>query len=377
MTNDNDKNEFDKSTRKVGYKSPPEESRFKKGQSGNPKGRPKGTKNKLRGNAGVVDNFLLEEGMREVTVNDGGKEVTMPMAKTIIRTQTIRAAKGDKQSAKLILAMLKIAEDKKEEQTINIVKKAVEYKRWTEAYIKDRSLYGSDFEMPVPHPDHIVIDWETLEISFTGPCDQEHLSYWKVSINIIAQSIVELEMKANRLKAAFDENQIVPIDDEYDFTLQCYKQSRKNVSSNDPLWLEYGPQYKKNWIDFFYYYGPSAHIAEEQLIDDSEPNYSLNFKHRCPPELKPELEAFNQRSKKFNAFMREYLKWYWEEDWPTRLEDGNYEMRDIDLDSDRYDHLFKCVTNLDMENAKDKETLFWLFHDMETGALEKYTDRQN
>ena len=33
---------------KVGYRRPPKKSRFKPGQSGNPKGRPKGTKNLKR-----------------------------------------------------------------------------------------------------------------------------------------------------------------------------------------------------------------------------------------------------------------------------------------------------------------------------------------
>ncbi|WP_233493474.1 DUF5681 domain-containing protein, partial [Ruegeria atlantica] len=55
----------------VGYGKPPKATRFKKGQSGNPKGRPKASKN--------VGSMLEEVFFRKIPITENGsrREVTM------------------------------------------------------------------------------------------------------------------------------------------------------------------------------------------------------------------------------------------------------------------------------------------------------------
>ena len=61
---------------KVGYKNPPKDRQFQPGQSGNPKGRPKGRKNVLS---------ILEEVLyRPVKYTENGKQSSMPAIKAIM-----------------------------------------------------------------------------------------------------------------------------------------------------------------------------------------------------------------------------------------------------------------------------------------------------
>ena len=65
----------------VGYGKPPIDTRFKSGRSGNPKGRPKGSKNKARVpalNEERIKAILLEEAYRTIKVNEGAGQVTVP-----------------------------------------------------------------------------------------------------------------------------------------------------------------------------------------------------------------------------------------------------------------------------------------------------------
>ena len=75
----------------VGYGSPPAHTRFKPGQSGNPRGRPKGTKN--------LKSDLLEELGERITLREGGQEVRVSKQRALIKSQVARALKGDSRAA--------------------------------------------------------------------------------------------------------------------------------------------------------------------------------------------------------------------------------------------------------------------------------------
>jgi len=71
----------------VGYCRPPKEHCFQKGQSGNPKGRPKGLKN--------FDTILARELERPVTVTDNGVRRRRMKSEVMIRVVVDKALKGD------------------------------------------------------------------------------------------------------------------------------------------------------------------------------------------------------------------------------------------------------------------------------------------
>jgi hypothetical protein len=79
----------------VGFKKPPLHSRFRKGCSGNSKGRPKGTKN-LRTDL----NEVLQE---RITVTEGDRKVRMSKQRAIVMTLVAKTLKGDSRSANTLL----------------------------------------------------------------------------------------------------------------------------------------------------------------------------------------------------------------------------------------------------------------------------------
>ena len=89
------RNNPDQKGYEVGFGKPPEHTRFKLGQSGNPKGRPKGSRNKI---PALIEErlkkIILEEAYYSITVNDGDRILTLPMAQAVVRI-TFRARKKD------------------------------------------------------------------------------------------------------------------------------------------------------------------------------------------------------------------------------------------------------------------------------------------
>jgi hypothetical protein len=85
----------------VGYRKPPRGSRFTKGKSGNPKGRPVGSKN-LRD--------LFEDALNEqVTVNENGRRRMISKREAISAQLVNKAASGDARSIKLVVDLLRNA----------------------------------------------------------------------------------------------------------------------------------------------------------------------------------------------------------------------------------------------------------------------------
>lgn len=82
----------------VGYGRPPREHQFQKGQSGNPKGRPKRTIN--------YEDLLLKELQRTVVITENGRPKTITRLDAAVRALVIGAAKGDIRKLKLLLQIL-------------------------------------------------------------------------------------------------------------------------------------------------------------------------------------------------------------------------------------------------------------------------------
>jgi len=87
-----------KSSDKVGYRKPPKSSRFKKGQSGNPRGRPKGTRN-----FGTDVKEMLA--MPVPVERDGGRKTTISTQQAGLLRLREKALKGDARALDRLLAL--------------------------------------------------------------------------------------------------------------------------------------------------------------------------------------------------------------------------------------------------------------------------------
>jgi hypothetical protein len=79
----------------VGYAKPPSNTRFKPGQSGNPRGRPKGAKN--------FGTAIEDELRARVTVTENGKRRRVSKREVIAKRLVNRAAEGDLRALPLLL----------------------------------------------------------------------------------------------------------------------------------------------------------------------------------------------------------------------------------------------------------------------------------
>jgi len=83
----------------VGYRKPPRHTRFQKGQSGNPKGRAKGSVN--------AEDALRRAIFEPITVKDSGKTKRMTKLEVACRQLANKAAAGDTRALKLMIQLIK------------------------------------------------------------------------------------------------------------------------------------------------------------------------------------------------------------------------------------------------------------------------------
>ena len=103
---------------KVGYRRPPKAHQFRKGRSGNPRGRKAGEENMIA--------IFKRQANRRVKVNDNGRIMMLPLAEVII-LQNIKAALQKNSNA--VANMFRLAEE------------ADEFKDWSDPKVMCKPLF--------------------------------------------------------------------------------------------------------------------------------------------------------------------------------------------------------------------------------------------
>jgi hypothetical protein len=100
----------------VGYGKPPVAKRFRKGRSGNPRGRPRGT------TARRLEAIILKEAYRLVKVKEGDNVELVPAIRAILRSQIAHAAKGNGPAQRALIESVRASEQELASQAAAEVK---------------------------------------------------------------------------------------------------------------------------------------------------------------------------------------------------------------------------------------------------------------
>jgi hypothetical protein len=119
------------------YRNPPIEHRFRKGVSGNTKGRPRKNRalvsTKVDGRPGMgfedrIKSLAIEEAYRLITIREGDRVERIPVIQAILRKVAVAAANGNIRAQQNYLNLLIGAEADRRVANTELLKIAVDYK---------------------------------------------------------------------------------------------------------------------------------------------------------------------------------------------------------------------------------------------------------
>lgn len=154
----------------IGYCKPPQDNWFEPGTSGNPKGRPKGAKNKPPPRDKNLTDVLRDELFREVEGTLGGKKQMVSTLRAVMQVLINAALNGNLRAVQSLIAAGRAVEaaDAAEQEADYLYAK--NYKARLGG-ILNRPRPG-DPEL-VPNPDQIHLDERRRRALFTGPRNRE------------------------------------------------------------------------------------------------------------------------------------------------------------------------------------------------------------
>lgn len=201
-------NDSQPATNEVGYGRPPAEHRFRKGRSGNPAGRPRGSKNKVPRGQGLdfgtqpANQMLLEEAYRTVAIREGDKVIELPVIKAVFRSLGVSAMKGNRLAQATMAELVRGIEEEDRRLRSSLFETACEYKiGWSEAFDHARK-HGLPEPDIVPHPDDVILDMRRAQARFEGPMTPEEKRKWDRMLEFRDELQTEVSLLAGGYRRA-------------------------------------------------------------------------------------------------------------------------------------------------------------------------------
>ena len=178
----------------VGYKSPPINTRFQTGQSGNPNGRPRKKQAVEPSTAlSLFHELFLRQVRRPISVREGGVVTDMDGIEAVIRAQLASALKGNARAQSDILQAIKAA---MEQERLCL---EAEHEIWRNIRDSNRSEYesaaakGEPEPERFPHHEDIVIE-PGERVRIIGPRDREEAKRFQHLCQLRDQLLLQSEL---------------------------------------------------------------------------------------------------------------------------------------------------------------------------------------
>lgn len=218
----------------VGYGKPPEASQFKPGQSGNPKGRPKGARNRAPINSTEhsmeqLKSIIMSEAYRPIKINEGNKQITLPIIQAAMRALAVNAAKGQHRAQALLTQLVTGIETSKKTSHEEWMFAVMEYKSNWEIEVEHRRRYGLNLPDPIPHPDDLIVDLVNNQVIIKGPFMPEEHARWRKAAELRDDTLEELEEQKKSLQNIKDKHKRRILEENIALNTRIYKILRSKI----------------------------------------------------------------------------------------------------------------------------------------------------
>lgn len=188
-------------TAPTGYGRPPAEHQFKKGVSGNPRGRPRKRRRPAKKSlVPSVENLVLTEAYRPIQIRENDKLIELPMIQAVLRSLGVAAVKGSHRAQLAITGLVQAIEQRSTDERRMLMQSIMEYKQGWEEVFKQCDRAGKPRPDPVPHPDDLAIDTRTGDVIYNGPFDDGEKAKWDSLVARKADSEEEIATLKKDLK---------------------------------------------------------------------------------------------------------------------------------------------------------------------------------
>jgi hypothetical protein len=162
---------------KVGYGLPPKRNQFKKGQSGNPLGSSLKVRKRKRRHTLSLDDLVLESSQELLRIREGNRTSSITIQEALVKKQTAMALNGNRLAMKNCLDRIHEAQRNKLAKVLETYETFRDYRDNYPARVKSHRNRG--LPPPLPHPDDMLFDRRTGDLTLTGPSDPEELATLK------------------------------------------------------------------------------------------------------------------------------------------------------------------------------------------------------